>query len=453
MCSNRIFFWHQHWALGEEICWPFDWRFNVIDICFLRISQGIKKLENVWQNLFISFVLRISFTNSSKTHTIKQIANQNMAIFTTHVLPFESLEHAHKAVARNSWRAFPYPPHAWLDIHRNLKPFVDVFHLAGRSANLVEAFDLRELPGNTTKAAGPCLSRPRRTGGGYEEDIAYRMETSSRAMSVPTRFLFPRLFPETFVIMATIRAAMDNRGSLFSVFDSDGHVSLAFTISPVGLVYRTRSGETKSLSFSASLADNKWHRIAVGVGKNMIIMVADCETEVGVESYIDKPHDFPSYINTTGETILGSQLQDETNFRVSIGRFSTNNSANFWPLMRLKDNAFPASWFSYIFRNSYIANVRRIANDFSAHARWDARDLTAHAWRNARNFPAHARRTCQSLNCACLIKFQILLGHSPIMRSKMTSTVFPIITTSPILISFVSRVRYMICGSYLTPHV
>lgn len=190
--------------------------------------------------------------------------------------------------------------------------------LAVRSANLVEVFDLRTLPGNTTKATGPCHSRPRRSGDGYESDIAYRMETSSQAMSVPTRFLFPRRFPKTFVLMATIKAALDSSGSLFSIFNSEGQISLAFTINPVGLVYTTKSGETKSVSFSSSLADNEWHRVALSIGEKMIIMVADCETEVGVESYIDKPSDFPLHINTSGETVLGSQLGDGTNFRASI---------------------------------------------------------------------------------------------------------------------------------------
>ena len=77
-------------------------------LLYMRMLKGFKSENMVGKICYISFVFFLSktrFTKFSRTHTIKQITNQkckNIAIFTTHVLTFESLEHAHRAVARNA---------------------------------------------------------------------------------------------------------------------------------------------------------------------------------------------------------------------------------------------------------------------------------------------------------------------------------------------------------------
>ena len=189
----------------------------------------------------------------------------------------------------------------------------------------MRVFGLKDLPGNMTKASGLCTSRPR-PDGGYEEDIAYRMENSQSAMSLPTRLLFPRKFPSNYVIMTTVKTEMDNVGSLFSIFNADRQLSLAFSVNPIGLKYRKPDGSIGKVTFGASLADGQWHRIALSIGERVIVMVVDCEEQVPSESVVDKPSDFPVSINTSGITVLGSDFKDGSYFRVSMHTVNCNIS-------------------------------------------------------------------------------------------------------------------------------
>ena len=101
-------------------------------------------------------------------------------------------------------------------------------------------FGLRDLPNNTTKTSGLCTQRPRISGNGFDQDIAYRID--SKYIAISTQELFPRKFPTEYVIMATFRAERDNAGSLFSILTPDRQLSLAFSLNPVGLKYLKPDG-------------------------------------------------------------------------------------------------------------------------------------------------------------------------------------------------------------------
>ncbi|CAM4694283.1 unnamed protein product, partial [Caretta caretta] len=161
-------------------------------------------------------------------------------------------------------------------------------------------------------AAGICPQRR----GAEESDFAFRLENSTQ-LSAPTRQLFPDgPFPEDFSILATLRARRGSQAFLLSLYDERGVQQLGVEIgrSPVFL-YEDQTGqpapEQYPLFSRVSLADGKWHRVALRVEGASVALLVDCEAPVTLPlERGPRP-----VVSTAGVTLLGARLLDKEVFQ------------------------------------------------------------------------------------------------------------------------------------------
>ncbi|XP_026502026.1 collagen alpha-1(XI) chain-like, partial [Terrapene carolina triunguis] len=125
--------------------------------------------------------------------------------------------------------------------------------------------------------------------------------------------------PEDFSILATLRARRGSQAFLLSLYDERGVQQLGVEIgrSPVFL-YEDQAGqpapERYPLFSRVSLADGKWHRVALSVEGTNVSLLVDCEAPVTLPlERGPRP-----VVSTAGVTLLGTRLLDEEVFQGDV---------------------------------------------------------------------------------------------------------------------------------------
>uniref|UniRef100_A0A8C3HLN8 Laminin G domain-containing protein n=1 Tax=Chrysemys picta bellii TaxID=8478 RepID=A0A8C3HLN8_CHRPI len=181
--------------------------------------------------------------------------------------------------------------------------------------DVLRALGVQDGRDGVSIAAGICTQRR----GAEESDFAFRLENNTQ-LSAPTRQLFPDgPFPEDFSILATLRARRGSQAFLLSLYDERGVQQLGVEIgrSPVFL-YEDQAGqpapERYPLFSRVSLADGKWHRVALSVEGTNVSLLVDCEAPVTLPlERGPRP-----VVSTAGVTLLGTRLLDEEVFQGDV---------------------------------------------------------------------------------------------------------------------------------------
>ena len=170
------------------------------------------------------------------------------------------------------------------------------------TADFVQVLDLETLPNGVSTVTGLCPNRPQPIGSQTVPDTAFKI--ANGPLSVPSRQLFPRGFPNTFAILVTLKPESSDAGNLFTVYSGLGKALLTFRTSPnVELQYLKANGETGKITFNDSnIKDGNWHRLAFSVGEDGVALILDCDRPYEL---IDRPTDFPIRIGTDGLIVLG----------------------------------------------------------------------------------------------------------------------------------------------------
>uniref|UniRef100_A0A8C5EZ07 Thrombospondin-like N-terminal domain-containing protein n=1 Tax=Gopherus evgoodei TaxID=1825980 RepID=A0A8C5EZ07_9SAUR len=184
---------------------------------------------------------------------------------------------------------------------------------ASKPVDVLRALGVQDGRDGVSIAAGICTQRR----GAEESDFAFRLENSTQ-LSAPTRQLFPDgHFPEDFSILATLRAQRGSQAFLLSLYDERGVQQLGVEIgrSPVFL-YEDQAGqpapERYPLFSRVSLADGKWHRVALSVEGTNVSLLVDCQAPLTLPlERGPRP-----VVSTAGITLLGTRLLDEEVFQV-----------------------------------------------------------------------------------------------------------------------------------------
>uniref|UniRef100_A0A452H9N1 Laminin G domain-containing protein n=1 Tax=Gopherus agassizii TaxID=38772 RepID=A0A452H9N1_9SAUR len=180
--------------------------------------------------------------------------------------------------------------------------------------DVLKALQFQAQPDGVRKTMGFCPARRAGTG----PDVAYRISRQAQ-ISAPTRQLFPGKFPEDFSIMALVKAKAGSQAFLLSVYDQHGTQQLGVELgrSPVFL-YQDQSGrpapEDYPLFRGISLADGKWHRLALSVRKQSVTLILDCKKKVTRPL----PRGPRPVIDTRGITVFGTRILDEQVFQGDI---------------------------------------------------------------------------------------------------------------------------------------
>ncbi|XP_067416455.1 collagen alpha-1(XI) chain-like [Emydura macquarii macquarii] len=182
---------------------------------------------------------------------------------------------------------------------------------AAEPVDVLQALGVQGGRDGVSITAGICPQRR----GAEASDLAFRLENGTR-LSAPTRQLFPDgPFPEDFSILATLRARRGSQAFLLSLYDERGVQQLGVEIgrSPVFL-YEDQDGqpapERYPLFRRVSLADGKWHRVALSVEGTNVSLLVDCEAPVT----LPLERGARPVVSTAGVTLLGARLLDEAVF-------------------------------------------------------------------------------------------------------------------------------------------
>uniref|UniRef100_A0A8C8SET5 Thrombospondin-like N-terminal domain-containing protein n=1 Tax=Pelusios castaneus TaxID=367368 RepID=A0A8C8SET5_9SAUR len=182
-----------------------------------------------------------------------------------------------------------------------------------KPVDVLRVLGLRDGMEGISITSGICPQRR----GAEESDLAFRLENGTQ-LSAPTRQLFPDgPFPEDFSILGTLRARRGTQAFLLSLYDERGLQQLGVEIgrSPVFL-YEDQDGQPTPERYPhfrrVSLADGKWHRVALSVEGTNVSLLVDCEAPVT----LPLERGARPVVSTAGITLLGARLLDEAVFEV-----------------------------------------------------------------------------------------------------------------------------------------
>ncbi|KAF0032842.1 hypothetical protein F2P81_015132 [Scophthalmus maximus] len=181
--------------------------------------------------------------------------------------------------------------------------------------DVLRVLELSENMEGVSSESGLCTSRR----GTEKSDLAYKIDKKIQ-LSAPTKQLFPdSKFPETFSLMATVRAKRGSQFFLLSVYDDQGAQQLGLEVgrSPVFL-YEDQHGQPPPEMYpifkKVNLADGKWHRIAYSVQGKSVTLYLDCRK---VET-LDLLRGDNAVVSAEGVTVFGTRLLDEDVFEHEI---------------------------------------------------------------------------------------------------------------------------------------
>ncbi|KAB1261250.1 Collagen alpha-2 chain [Camelus dromedarius] len=173
--------------------------------------------------------------------------------------------------------------------------------------DLLRALRFPSLPDGVRKARGICPS-----------DVAYRVSRPSQ-LSAPTRQLFPGGFPKDFSLLTTVRTRPGLQAPLLTLYSAQGVRQLGLELGrPVRFLYEDQTGRpqppAQPVFRGLSLADGKWHRVAVAVKGQSVTLIIDCKKRVTRPL----PRNAQPVLDTLGVIIFGARILDEEVFEGDV---------------------------------------------------------------------------------------------------------------------------------------
>uniref|UniRef100_A0A8D2ZRF8 Collagen, type V, alpha 3a n=1 Tax=Scophthalmus maximus TaxID=52904 RepID=A0A8D2ZRF8_SCOMX len=171
--------------------------------------------------------------------------------------------------------------------------------------DVLRVLELSENMEGVSSESGLCTSRR----GTEKSDLAYKIDKKIQ-LSAPTKQLFPdSKFPETFSLMATVRAKRGSQFFLLSVYDDQGAQQLGLEDQ-----HGQPPPEMYPIFKKVNLADGKWHRIAYSVQGKSVTLYLDCRK---VET-LDLLRGDNAVVSAEGVTVFGTRVLDEDVFEGHI---------------------------------------------------------------------------------------------------------------------------------------
>uniref|UniRef100_A0A5F9CJN5 Collagen type XI alpha 2 chain n=1 Tax=Oryctolagus cuniculus TaxID=9986 RepID=A0A5F9CJN5_RABIT len=158
----------------------------------------------------------------------------------------------------------------------------------------------------------------RRTRGICPADVAYRVSRPAQ-LSAPTRQLFPGGFPKDFSLLTVVRTRPGLQAALLTLYSAQGTRQLGLELGrPVRFLYEDQTGRpqppAQPVFRGLSLADGKWHRVAVAVKGQSVTLIVDCKKRVTRPL----PRSARPVLDTRGVVIFGARILDEEVFEGDV---------------------------------------------------------------------------------------------------------------------------------------
>ncbi|KTF83085.1 hypothetical protein cypCar_00043941, partial [Cyprinus carpio] len=157
----------------------------------------------------------------------------------------------------------------------------------------------------------------RKVEGSTPLQVAYRLDREAN-FQIPTRLNFPRGFPDEYSFMTTFRMiknTVNKVWNIWQVVDEDGLKQAGMRLNgdqqALEFFLTTMEGDVQTVTFPglSVLFNTKWHKVMVGVEKELVTLYVDCHP-------VDrKPIKRKGYVNTEGDTLIG-RLDSDPNTSV-----------------------------------------------------------------------------------------------------------------------------------------
>uniref|UniRef100_A0A8C6FYP3 Collagen type XI alpha 2 chain n=1 Tax=Moschus moschiferus TaxID=68415 RepID=A0A8C6FYP3_MOSMO len=177
--------------------------------------------------------------------------------------------------------------------------------------DVLRALRFPALPDGVRRARGICPA-----------DVAYRVSRPAQ-LSAPTRQLFPGGFPKDFSLLTAVRTRPGLQAPLLTLYSAQGVRQLGLELGrPVRFLYEDQTGRpqppAQPVFRGLSLADGKWHRVAVAVKGQSVTLIIDCKKRVTRPL----PRSARPVLDTRGVIIFGARVLDEEVFEGDIQELS-----------------------------------------------------------------------------------------------------------------------------------
>ncbi|XP_070371224.1 collagen alpha-2(XI) chain isoform X8 [Equus asinus] len=175
------------------------------------------------------------------------------------------------------------------------------------SVDVLRALRFPSLPDGVRRARGICPA-----------DVAYRVSRPAQ-LSAPTRQLFPGGFPKDFSLLTVVRTRPGLQAPLLTLYSAQGVQQLGLELGrPVRFLYEDQTGRpqppAQPVFRGVSLADGKWHRVAVAVKGQSVTLIVDCKKRVTRPL----PRSAHPVLDTHGVIIFGARILDEEVFEGDV---------------------------------------------------------------------------------------------------------------------------------------
>uniref|UniRef100_A0A3Q2HIX8 Collagen type XI alpha 2 chain n=1 Tax=Equus caballus TaxID=9796 RepID=A0A3Q2HIX8_HORSE len=173
--------------------------------------------------------------------------------------------------------------------------------------DVLRALRFPSLPDGVRRARGICPA-----------DVAYRVSRPAQ-LSAPTRQLFPGGFPKDFSLLTVVRTRPGLQAPLLTLYSAQGVQQLGLELGrPVRFLYEDQTGRpqppAQPVFRGVSLADGKWHRVAVAVKGQSVTLIVDCKKRVTRPL----PRSAHPVLDTHGVIIFGARILDEEVFEGDV---------------------------------------------------------------------------------------------------------------------------------------
>ncbi|XP_020829879.1 collagen alpha-2(XI) chain isoform X6 [Phascolarctos cinereus] len=177
----------------------------------------------------------------------------------------------------------------------------------GPPVDVLRALQFPSLPDGVRRVVGVCPA-----------DVAYRV-TRPAQLSAPTRQLFPGGFPTDFSLLSVLRPNPGLQAPLLTLYSAQGVRQLGLELGrPPRFLYEDQTGRPRPPALPAfrgiSLADGKWHRVAVAVKGHSVTLIVDCKKRVTRPL----PRSARPVLDTRGVLIFGARILDDEVFEGDI---------------------------------------------------------------------------------------------------------------------------------------
>lgn len=175
------------------------------------------------------------------------------------------------------------------------------------SVDVLRALRFPSLPDGVRRSKGVCPG-----------DVAYRVARPAQ-LSAPTRQLFPGGFPKDFSLLTVVRTRPGLQAPLLTLYSAQGVQQLGLELGrPVRFLYEDQRGRPQAsaqpIFRGLSLADGKWHHVAVAVKGQSVTLIVDCKKRVTRPL----PRSVHPVLDTHGVVIFGAHILDDEVFEGDV---------------------------------------------------------------------------------------------------------------------------------------